>query len=161
MKKILKEKKVIIIAFLIGVILASTIAVYAVTSATDITYTRTGTTITNVSEALNDLYQKTNIVPIEMNFEGVIMGKNVSRTSLNEAVKLDNLDNYKKITIQCGDNVGDYIDAYVYIDQELVLTITDKLEHEITLNNNSELKINCASKNNLGLGGINFYIKAE
>ena len=54
MKKILKKE--VIIAFIIGSILTSSITVYALTSAKDIEYTRTG--ITNVEEALNDLYQK-------------------------------------------------------------------------------------------------------
>ena len=47
----------IIIAFMIGVILASSIAVYAATYyAKDISYTRQGTEVSNVQEALNDLY---------------------------------------------------------------------------------------------------------
>ena len=56
MKKIFKKE--VIIAFVIGVILASSIAVYATINASDIDYTRTGTNITKVSEALNDLYDK-------------------------------------------------------------------------------------------------------
>ena len=57
--KFLKEKKGIIISFIIGVIIASSITVYAYSYfASDIGYAREGTNIKNVAEALNDLYGK-------------------------------------------------------------------------------------------------------
>lgn len=58
MKKLFKKE--VIISFIIGVILASSIAVYAAINASDINYTRAGTNITSVEGALNDLYSKTN-----------------------------------------------------------------------------------------------------
>ena len=88
------------------------------------------------------------------------MGKMISISS-NNAVNMNDLNGYKKVTIQCGGDVGNYIDANIYIDEQLVLTISDKLEHEIPLNNNSNLRINCVTKNNPGLVGIDFRIKAE
>ena len=57
MKKILKKE--VIIAFIIGIILASSIAVYAAVSASQITY-KDGKT---VEYALNDLYSKSNKTP--------------------------------------------------------------------------------------------------
>lgn len=48
----------LIIGFIVGVVFASSIAVYAVVNASDINYTRTGTNITSVEDALNDLYAK-------------------------------------------------------------------------------------------------------
>lgn len=54
MMKFLKEKKSIIISFIIGVILASNIAVYASINASDVDY-KNGQ---KVSQALDDLYNK-------------------------------------------------------------------------------------------------------
>ena len=60
MKKIFKKE--VIIAFIIGIILASSIAVYAYSyAAKDVSYTKPGTTTEiNVETALNDLYNKKN-----------------------------------------------------------------------------------------------------
>ena len=60
MKKILKKE--VIIAFIIGIILASSIAVYAYSyAAKDIGYTKPGeNTPISVETALNDLYEKHN-----------------------------------------------------------------------------------------------------
>ena len=57
MKKILKKE--VIIAFIIGIILASSIAVYAYSyMASDIDYTKPGTeTAISVETALNELYE--------------------------------------------------------------------------------------------------------
>lgn len=59
MKEIFKKE--VIIAFIIGIILASSIAVYAYSyAAKDIGYTKPGTTTTiSVETALNELYNKT------------------------------------------------------------------------------------------------------
>ena len=61
MKKILKKE--VIIAFITGIILASSIAVYAYSYyAKDISYTKPGTdTEINVEAALNDLYSNMNL----------------------------------------------------------------------------------------------------
>lgn len=58
MKKILKKE--VIIAFIIGIILASSIAVYAAAiNAKEVDYTKPGTTTAiNVETALNELYGK-------------------------------------------------------------------------------------------------------
>ena len=61
MKKIFKKE--VIIAFIIGIILASSIAVYAYSyAARDVSYTKLGeNTPISVEAALNDLYNKRNI----------------------------------------------------------------------------------------------------
>lgn len=56
--KSFKENVRIIIGFIIGVVLASSIAVYAAVNASDVSYTRAGTNIKSVEQALNDLYSK-------------------------------------------------------------------------------------------------------
>ena len=63
MKKIFKKE--VIIAFIIGIILASSIAVYAYSyAAKDVSYTKPGTTTSiNVETALNELYSKGNKTP--------------------------------------------------------------------------------------------------
>lgn len=57
--KILKNNIKLIIGFFIGLILAGGV-VYAAVSASEIGYTRTGSSVKNVSEALNELYTKYN-----------------------------------------------------------------------------------------------------
>ena len=66
MKKILKKE--VIIAFIIGIILASSIAVYAYSyAAKDVSYTKPGTqTAISVEQALNDLYTKKSIEKLEL-----------------------------------------------------------------------------------------------
>lgn len=63
MKKILKKE--VIVAFIVGIILASSIAVYAYSYyASDVSYTKPGTeTAISVETALNDLYSKSNKTP--------------------------------------------------------------------------------------------------
>lgn len=59
--KFLKNNLKVIIGFIVGLILASSITVYAYSYfSSDIVYTREGTEIENVSQALNDLYEKAN-----------------------------------------------------------------------------------------------------
>ena len=56
--KFIKNNLKVIIGFIIGVILASSITVYAYSYlASDISYTRDGTNIKSVEEALNELYR--------------------------------------------------------------------------------------------------------
>ena len=85
--KNLKEKKSIVIAFIIGVILASSIAVYAAVSASQITYKNDKT----VEYALNDLYDKTSPTLLWTN----------SDTTSNFAAQTISLDlsNYKYIVV--------------------------------------------------------------
>ena len=61
-KKIFKKE--VIIAFIIGIILASSIAVYAYSyAAKDVSYTKPGTTTAiNVETALNELYNKKDLL---------------------------------------------------------------------------------------------------
>ena len=68
---------------------------------------------------------------------------------------------YKTLTIQCGGNIGTYISANVYIDNNLVLTISDLLEHTINLNSNDELRMNFYCYNGLNNGIASVKIKAE
>ena len=59
--KMINNNKKLIIGFLFGIILASTLSVCAYSYlAENIGYTKDGTEITNVKQALNDLYSKTN-----------------------------------------------------------------------------------------------------
>lgn len=58
--KYLKNNLKVIIAFLLGAMLTGGVA-YAVISAQDVTYTKEGTEIKNVGEALNDLYNKSEL----------------------------------------------------------------------------------------------------
>ena len=57
--KFIKENIKLLIVFLIGMLISGGI-VYAVTSASDVVYTREGTDIKSVADALNDLYNKNN-----------------------------------------------------------------------------------------------------
>lgn len=56
--KYIKKNFKVIIAFILGAILASGVTVYAVINAGSINYTKEGTQIQNVEQALNDLYEK-------------------------------------------------------------------------------------------------------
>lgn len=60
--KFLKNNLKVIIAFIVGVILAGGIVYAAVVSASEVSYTTAkNANITNVQEALNDLYSKNNV----------------------------------------------------------------------------------------------------
>ena len=64
MKRLINKENIgitliaLVVAFIVGAVLASGI-VYAAVSAHEVSYTRTGTSIKNVEEALNDLYSNT------------------------------------------------------------------------------------------------------
>ena len=154
--------KQIIISFLVGIIIASSITVYAYSCiASEVKYIKSDGTEINVADALNDLYaNKNKIEPLEMNFGTFEMG---SRSGITDAdlVRVTGLKNYKTLTIQCGGNMGTYISARVYIDNNLVVTISDTLEHEVNISNNNELKINFYSYNGLNNGSSSAKIKAE
>ena len=166
MKKILKNPLIII---LLGVIIFTSVSVSAYSLfANRINYTpsdssfkkQDGTNIENVSEAIDELYKiGSEVTPLDLSLNGIIMGKSVNRTEIEPYI-INDLSKYKKLKITCSDNV-DYIDTYVYIDNELVLTISDSSEHVITINNNNTLKVRLVAKSTLGLGGINIRIKAE
>ena len=105
MKKILKKE--VIIAFIIGIILASSIAVYAYSyAAKDVSYTKPGTTTAiNVETALNDLYNK------QLSSLGELLWVNPNLGTPFEAqtISLD-LSEYSKVLI-----VGEYV-CYTYTD---------------------------------------------
>lgn len=78
LKKIMKKD--IIVAFIIGLIVASSITVYATNIiANQIAYTREGTQINNVEQALNDLYNKQLVFD---DSDNVIMANDVELTGL-------------------------------------------------------------------------------
>lgn len=91
MKKILKKE--VIIAFIVGIILASSIAVYAYSyAAKDVSYTKPGTnTAISVETALNDLYENKN---------ATLLWTNSSPNSNFNAQTLPlDLSNYKYVVI--------------------------------------------------------------
>lgn len=111
----------VVIGFLIGVILASSITVYAYNYfANDIGYTRSGTEITNVSQALNDLYTKANS---NLNYE-VIQYHDDIQTDYTYTIKNDDLQ-YKSIVVIAGaGNVSrEYAAANIYVTNSNIVPI--------------------------------------
>ena len=88
----------IIIAFMIGVILASSITVYAATYyAKDISYTRQGTEVSNVQEALNDLY--TNQKKLENKKTILKLGTlTLSSSDTDFPISATSIPNYQNLT---------------------------------------------------------------
>lgn len=99
MKKILKKE--VIIAFIIGIILASSIAVYAYSyAAKDVGYTKPGeNTPIDVETALNDLYSKSKLT---------LLWTNANPNSSFEAqtISLD-LSSYKYIAVVVNTDTGE------------------------------------------------------
>ena len=95
-KKILKKE--VIIAFIIGIILASSIAVYAYSYfASDISYTRPGTeTAINVEQALNDLYSKSKKLTLIGNVS--LDSVHFSENDYFKTFDLTSFSNYRDIT---------------------------------------------------------------
>lgn len=97
MKKILKKE--VIIAFIIGILLASSIAVYAYSyAAKDVSYTKPETTTaTSVEAALNELYSKYG------NYKNMEIRKidNIISNSRDYTAQLDfsDVSNYQELTI--------------------------------------------------------------
>lgn len=161
--KFLKNNLKVIIAFIVGIILASSITVYAYSyMASDIGYTKPGETqAISIETALNELYEdRKEIKTIETEFGPFEMGSRSGYTNYNP-VKLKGLEKYSLLTIQLNGNIGTYISARIYVDDILVTTIEDTLEHEIQLNNNDELKVNFYCYNGLINGGAGVKVKAE
>lgn len=79
----------------------------------------------------------------------------------NDLVFINGLNNYKTLTIECKGNMGTYISARIYIDNNLIITISDLSEHVIELNNNNEMKINFYCYNSLTNGVTGVKVKAE
>ena len=100
------------------------------------------------------------VEPLEIELGPYVMGSLIRFTNA-DLVKLNGLKKYKTLIIQCGGNMGTYISSNIYIDNNLVLTISDNLEHTINLNNNDELKMNFYCYNGLSNGSATVKIKAE
>lgn len=120
--KFLKKNIRLFIGIIIGMLITGGV-VYAVTSASDIGYTRTGTNITNVQEALNDLYSKTN----NLTFGNAIHSETLS--NLPDTTRTQQLEITK----------GKY----------LVIVKDDAAWYQSNINSISEptLTISCASNN--------------
>ena len=108
MKKILKKE--VIIAFIVGIILASSIAVYAYSyAAKDIGYTKPGeNTPIDVETALNDLYSKSNKTH-KYTYTNIPKADSEQKT-LYINIKND-YSNYQNITI---DNINVQLDKILY-----------------------------------------------
>ena len=161
MKKILRKE--VIVAFIIGIIIASSIAVYAYSYfARDISYTKPGTdTAISVETAINELYANhKEIKPLEIEIGPFEMGSRSGYENYNP-VKLNELENFSSLTVQCGGNMGTYISAKIYIDDVLITTISDTLEHTLELNNNDELQVNFYTYNGLNNGFATIKVKAQ
>lgn len=86
--------------------------------------------------------------PIKLSAGPFRMGTNTSvHTTDVNVLTLNNLEGYNKCTIAFSGDMGTYISARIYIDDNLVETISDASEHEIELNNNSKMVINLYSYN--------------
>ena len=92
--KFLKNNLKVIIAFLLGTILTGGI-VYAAVSASEISYTTNkNANIKYVSEALNDLYTRTNTSAGKTK---VLLESNLN-TSTSHSISASNIANYKNLT---------------------------------------------------------------
>lgn len=100
------------------------------------------------------------VPPLKLSFGEYKMGtdSSIKITNFNPIV-LDNLEKYKECIITFpSSNMGTYFSARIYVDNELVETISDSNEHIIPLNNKESLKVNLYSYNLLR-GGINFSLE--
>lgn len=119
----------------------------------------------NAEISLKDIYKtqlqvsdnKEHKSPIKLSTGFFIMGSDRSiNTTDIDILTLNDLEGYNKCKITLVGNIGTYISAKIYIDGNLVETISDTSEHEIALNNNSKMVINLYSYNGLicGSAGI-------
>ena len=116
--------------------------------------------------SLKEIYtgetKKTEVTPLKLSLGPYTIGTDraVSLTDFNPIV-LDNLKMYKECKITFANNgaMGTYVSARIYVDNELVETISDSNEHIISLNNKDYLKINLYSYNSLENGHINFSLE--
>ena len=139
--KILKNNLKLIIGFVIGVILAGGVA-YAAVTASEIGYTRTGTSITNVAQALNNLYEaRQRTYTGEFYISGYQGGASYtySRTSYFDI----DVSNYNKIKINITEvyNRSEVFTAYVLADGVNVKNITETEEFEINTTSVSNIRI--------------------
>ena len=119
MKKFLKKE--VIIAFIIGIILASSIAVYAYSyMASDIDYTKPGTeTAISVETALNELYAKESS---PLTFGTTLYSNNNSDNVASKSTTLDNLSKGKYI-VNVIRSVGSLTDISFNSANDITLTI--------------------------------------
>lgn len=109
--------------------------------------------------SLKEIYtgetKKTEVMPLKLSFGEYKMGtdSSIKITDFNPIV-LDNLKMYKECKISFANNnsMGTYVSARIYVDDELVITISDQNEHTISLNNKDRLKVNLYSYNLLRTG---------
>lgn len=139
----------IIIAFIIGVILASGITVYATSYfAKDISYTRQGTEVSNVQEALNDLYSMKKSLTINETPFYSITGTGESYTVPRDCL----------LYIYAHWNSSGYA-AYVYINGD---EDSDTVEVGDTYNKTSKLmKVNKGDviKTRSGISGLTYLLE--
>ena len=138
MKKILKKE--VIIAFIIGIVLASSIAVYAYSYyAKDISYTKAGAeTAINVETALNDLYEKQN----DRKQTEIIISSgsfNQSGQAIQCVFSLQNMNNVKKIKIK---NIEFTYNASIYEEGNYNWIEIDGKETKTPIEVNDEYEVN-------------------
>lgn len=96
---------------------------------------------------------KLNEAPLKIAVGSIMLGssEDVDKTNI-KPIEVSNINKYTTCTIKCGNNMGTYISARIYVDNELIQTISDNLSHTIELNNNSNLVVNFYCYNGLQNG---------
>ena len=137
MKKILKKE--VIIAFIVGIILASSIAVYAANySASQVTY-KDGKT---VEYALNDLYNATKqITEYSANFHLSGAGSDADATTSYFEIDCRQYNKIRfDITELYSQNTSVFT-SYILVDGTNVKNISETGEFEINVSSNSTVKV--------------------
>ncbi|MBR1416342.1 MAG: hypothetical protein IJ572_00800 [Bacilli bacterium] len=166
MKRLIKSR---IFMFILGLIVASTTSVFAYSIiASDVAFTPTDNTwkksngepMENVKEALDDLRDTCALEPLDLEYGPFEMGSRSGYWNFTP-VTINGLDKYKKLTLQGTGNMGTYISIRIYLDGQLIYTISDLNEHEFQIDHNHLLQANFYCYNNLNNGGAGIKIKAE
>ena len=167
MQKLFKSRIFIFILGVISAIGITSVFAYSIFannigfSPTDTTWKKVdGTAIENVSEALDDLRDTCALETLDLSYGPFEMGSRSGYYNFTP-VTINGLDKYKKLTLQGTGNMGTYISIRIYLDGELIYTISDLNEHTFEINHNHKLDANfyCYNGLNNGSGGIK--IKAE
>ena len=167
MKKLIKSR---LLYFILGVVVSIDItSVFAYDllansvgyNPTDTTWKKTdGSNIENVSEALDDLRDTCALEALDLSYGPFEMGSRSGYYNFTP-VTINGLDKYKKLILQGTGNMGTYISIRIYLDDELIYTISDLNEHEFQLDHNHKLDANFYCYNGLNNGGAGIKIKAE